>query len=182
MRTSFLTTVVSTADYSASRPNIMIEPGSYSTKERQKAKAKKCYDDKVLTCWYADKQFWIGIKHYQPTGYEKARWNEFHTDYWHVPEIDDEHPRKNFAEYKEAKAYLDTCKKTYGITPQFMVCKDPDTIKWIFKMPWVTFCLENYDIAKEWNTWLFDTYKLDYLSEFVTMLESVRIWIKEHDI
>ena len=177
----FLTTIVSTAEYAATRPNNLIEPGVYSTKARQKAKAKKCYDDKVLTCWYADKQFWVGFKAYKPNNFEKAMWEKFHDDYWHVPEIDDEHPSADFLEHADAKAYLDSCKNTYGIKPQHRVCKDPAEIRWIFKMPWITLCLENYDIAQEWNTWLFDTYKLDYMCELVKMLECARVWIKEHD-
>lgn len=175
-------TILIRSDYEKSRPEkLIIEPGLISNRERKKIKPVKFYEDKEYVCYYKDKQFWVGIKPWKPGNIRRKLWNTYKDtgECWFVPA--DYNNRAGF--FRTEKEALDFINESNSKEkPKYIRVRNPEDIKWIIKLPWVSLLLEDFDIAKEWNEYTFNNH-FEYadLSDWIKIIKAFREWKKGND-
>lgn len=173
-------TILAAYDYERSMPEELIEPGLISDRERKKIKPVKFYEDQVCICYYKDKQFWLGLKYWKTNKLCRELWHSFKDQgyCWQVPS-DFNHRAEYFSTESEAQYFIKVSKR--NVEPKQIVINNPEDRKWIVKLPWVSLLLEDYDIAKEWDEYMFDKFEYLDICRFVMIIKAFKEWEKGND-
>ena len=173
---SFLTRIVSKEQYEDSLPVVNYSPGLYL----RKAAPKKIgtVDDvqtgKFDVC-YADNQVWIISHRLRPTKLGKRLFDEYSmsnkdpfVEVWNVR--DNNNKLQWFVSEEQAEDYA----KFIGVKKTTR-CKinNPKLVKTAIKLPFIPLFLEEYDIAKAWQKWIYDNYDADISLE--TLIKVVKL-------
>ena len=179
---SVLWTVVPTAEYKALLPEYNVDPG-YCLKKTIKTKKLATVTDyqlDKLDVFFADNQVWLDFHKLRPNKRHKDLFSQFsmtkkdiYAECWTVTVFKGE---TYYFQYKrDAEQKLKEIDRNLVATMRYMKITNPKSVKSAIKLPFVPLCLDNYDIARIWQSWFLTDLEIEIdIKTLITIMEMIK--------
>lgn len=179
---SMLWTVISITEYKALLPDCNMDPG-YCLKKTIKTKKLTSVTDFQLgkmDIFFRDNQVWLDFYKLHPSKYHKDLFERFsmtkkdiYAECWTVSVLRGE--TFHFQYKHDAEQKMKEIDRNRIATMRYQKIVNPKSVKSVIKLPFVPFCLDNYDIARIWQSWFLTDLEIEIdLQTLITIIEVIK--------